>query len=117
MRSLLDGHIILSRSLAEQGHFPAIDVPRSVSRQAYELTDGPHRAAAGRASALLSVYEGARTLIETGVYIRGGNADIDEALDRRPKIIEFLKQKPDDLTPFDVCRHALGSLAPTEARA
>jgi len=115
MRSLLDGHIILSRGLAEQGHFPAIDVPRSVSRLAGDLTDGRRRASAGKASALLSVYESARTLIETGVYIRGSNVEIDHALDRRPSIIEFLKQAQDERTPYEACTQALNNLIPAGA--
>lgn len=101
MRSLLDGHIILSRGLAEQGHFPAIDVARSVSRLANDLIAEEHRANAGRVSALLSTYDSSRTLIETGVYSRGSNAEIDNALEKRPEILTFLKQRQDAHAPFD----------------
>lgn len=92
MRSILDGHIVLSRPLAEQGHFPAIDVPRSLSRLARAVQDERERARAERALSLLSSYENARTLIETGVYVRGANPDIDAAIEARPRLMAFLKQ-------------------------
>lgn len=107
MKSLLDGHIILSRSLAEQGHFPAIDVPRSISRLASRLTNDAHGKAAERAVALLSTYEASRTLIETGIYVKGASPEIDRALELRPKLLEFLKQRPSDQTPFNDAREAL----------
>ena len=92
MKSLLDGHIILSRELAEQGHFPAIDVPRSVSRLARGLSEAGHAAAAQQAAGLLSTYESARTLIEAGIYVRGANAEIDLAIDKRAELTAFLRQ-------------------------
>jgi flagellum-specific ATP synthase len=96
MKSLLDGHILLSRTLAERGHFPAIDVPRSVSRLARELVPEAERADAVRAAALLSAYEQSRILIESGVYAAGADAAIDEAIARRPALLEFLKQRQDE---------------------
>ena len=96
MKSLLDGHIILSRTLAEQGHFPAIDVPRSVSRMARALADEAERSAAQRAVALLGAYEQSRILIESGVYVAGANAELDDAIARRPALLDFLKQRPDE---------------------
>ncbi len=109
MRSLLDGHIVLSRSLAEQGHFPAIDVPRSVSRLAQDLMSDRQRSAAEKAMALLSAYESSRTLIETGVYVRGASAEIDRALERRPALLEFLTQAQDEQVPFAACTTALAA--------
>src|SRR4051812_1306543 len=96
MKSLLDGHLILSRSLAEQGHFPAIDVPRSVSRLAPALAGDRERGAAQRAVALLSTYEQSRVLIESGVYAAGASAEIDEAIARRPALLGFLRQRQDE---------------------
>jgi flagellum-specific ATP synthase len=92
MKALLDGHIILSRSLAEQGHFPAIDVVRSVSRQSERLMKAAQAEAARRAIALLSTYEDARVMIESGVYKQGANAKLDEAVTMRSGLIEFLRQ-------------------------
>jgi flagellum-specific ATP synthase len=115
MKSLLDGHLILSRKLAEQGHFPAIDVPKSISRLAGEVTAPEHRARAERAIALLSAYEGARSLIESGLYAAGSNADIDRAIERRPALLEFLRQRPGERTSykgaFDRLDAALGGSA------
>ena len=96
MKSLLDGHIILSRTLAEQGHFPAIDVPRSVSRMARALAGETERAAAQRAVALLGAYEQSRILIESGVYVAGANPELDDAIARRPALLDFLKQRTDE---------------------
>lgn len=92
MKSLLDGHIVLSRALAELGHFPAIDIPRSVSRLAQDLVDPESRAQAAAAAGLLATYDTARTLIESGVYAAGADSQIDEAIARRPGLMAFLRQ-------------------------
>jgi len=94
MKSLLDGHLLLSRELAEQGHFPAIDVSRSISRLALELGTPEHRALASRIVALLGAYEASRTLIEAGVYQRGASPETDRAIERRPAMTAFLRQAP-----------------------
>lgn len=98
MKSLLDGHIVLSRQLAEQGHFPAIDPLRSVSRQALELMSPTHRSGARRAIELLSAYEEARLMIESGVHRSGANARIDEAIAARDALLSFLKQSRGERT-------------------
>lgn len=92
MKSLLDGHIILSRSLAEQGQFPAIDVLRSVSRHADSVVTAAQREHAQKVLGLMSFYDTSRTLIDTGLYVRGSNPEIDRAIDQRPAILRFLKQ-------------------------
>ncbi|MEJ0027187.1 MAG: FliI/YscN family ATPase [Rhizomicrobium sp.] len=92
MKSLLDGHIILSRSLAERGHYPAIDCARSISRQAGGLVPDAQRRQAAQVLEWLSVHEAARTLIETGLYAKGSNAGIDRAVERQPEILRFLRQ-------------------------
>ena len=107
MKSILDGHVLLSRSLAEQGRFPAVDVPRSISRLAAGLTDAPHKAAAVRAVEALSTYEASRTMIEAGIYVRGASPEIDRAIDRRPGLIGFLRQSADECMPFAATREAL----------
>ena len=99
MKSILDGHIVLSRSLAEHGHFPAIDVPRSVSRIAHALHDEEERTVARATVASLATYDGSRTLIESGVYVAGANAEIDRAIAQRPALQGFLQQQAAERTP------------------
>lgn len=92
MKSLLDGHIVLSRSLAEQGHFPAIDVTRSVSRGAEKLVSREQATAMRGAVAMLGAYDEARVMIESGVYKAGTNANVDRAVAVRTELNAFLRQ-------------------------
>jgi len=110
LKSLLDGHILLSRTLAERGHFPAIDVPRSISRMSRELMTDRHRVDAQSGVALLSTYETSRTLIESGVYVAGANADIDRAIERRPALMQYLKQPTAENAAFSASVGALKSV-------
>lgn len=100
MKSLLDGHIILSRRVAEQGRYPAVDVPRSISRLAGRVMTSEHRVLAAKALASLSAYDAVRTLIEAGVYVAGTNAETDAAVRRRPALEAFLAQG-EEPTAFD----------------
>jgi flagellum-specific ATP synthase len=110
MKSLLDGHIILSRSLAEQGHFPAIDIPRSVSRGAERLVASDHAAAMRACVSLLASYEEARVMIESGVYKSGTNPNVDKAITTRPALLDFLRQPTSECTPLDAAINRLRSL-------
>ena len=110
MKSLLDGHILLSRSLAEQGHYPAIDVSRSISRLASGLMSPDHRKAAAETASLLGTYEASRTLVEAGVYSAGANPVLDRALAQRPGILAFLKQDQNDRTEFAQSRVRLAEI-------
>jgi flagellum-specific ATP synthase len=114
MKSLLDGHILLSRELAEQGHFPAIDVPRSVSRQAENLVQPAHRRLAFQVLEWLARHETSRTLVNTGLYVKGSNEEIDRALERHPHILKFLRQERDDRAGLVATNAALTRLV--EAR-
>ncbi len=101
LKSLLDGHIILARTLAEQGHYPAIDVPRSISRQAQQYMDDTHKKLAQRAIAQLARYEESKTLIQAGLYVGGSDTALDEALEKRANLLDFLKQAANRSVPFD----------------
>lgn len=92
MKSLLDGHIILSRQLAESGQFPAIDITKSISRQSKHIMKESHSRAAQKAISLLSVYEESRIMIESGIYKIGTNSKLDEAINIRDQLRDFLKQ-------------------------
>lgn len=101
VRSILDGHIVLSRSLAAENHYPAIDVLQSVSRLMPTITTPEHQRAAGKLRELLATYERTRDLINIGAYVAGSNPQIDQALEALPKIQQFLRQDADDVTPLD----------------
>jgi flagellum-specific ATP synthase len=98
MKSILDGHVILSRTLAEQGRYPAIDVPRSISRMASVLHDETQRAVAQDAVATLAAYDSSRTLIESGIYVTGASTEIDRAIEKRPELSRFLRQDTGERT-------------------
>lgn len=110
MKSLLDGHILLSRELAEQGHFPAIDIKRSVSRQAENLVPPKQAGQARQVREWLSIYEGSKMLIETGLYVAGTSPDIDRAVERHPHIVRFLKQAADQCSTLAATGEALSQL-------
>ncbi|MDD3799221.1 MAG: FliI/YscN family ATPase [Novosphingobium sp.] len=107
MKSVLDGHIVLSRPLAEKRHFPAIDIARSVSRLTADLFDGEEAALAHKAHAALARYEEARPMIESGIYRPGNSAEIDRAIAWHPELIAFLQQRPDHASPPEETRAML----------
>lgn len=98
MKSLLDGHIVLARRLADKAHFPAIDVAGSVSRLASRLLDGPALDLAGQARSILAEYEDARTMIESGIYRKGSSAAIDRAIGTMPPLARYLRQAASERT-------------------
>ncbi|MCU0641393.1 MAG: flagellar protein export ATPase FliI [Candidatus Margulisbacteria bacterium] len=91
-RSILDGHIVLSRDLAARNHYPAIDVPHSVSRIMTNLVSDEQKAAAGKLREVLARYAEAEDLINIGAYVKGSNPKIDYALSKIDQVNEFLKQ-------------------------
>jgi len=91
-RGILDGHIVLSRKIATQNHFPAIDVLESISRLMPALTEASHRDLASRLRHDLALYNSNQDLINIGAYEKGSNPQIDAAIANHPRIIEFLKQ-------------------------
>jgi flagellum-specific ATP synthase len=91
-RAILDGHIVLSRELAEAGHFPAIDIERSASRVMHNVADGQHIEDARRFRQLWSKYSKARDLIQLGAYVPGGDPDLDQAVHAHPAMVRMLQQ-------------------------
>jgi len=92
VRSILDGHIILSRKLAAAGHYPAIDVMNSICRLSTKLAPPDHLAAAYKLRSALAIYEESKDLIELGAYTPGSNPRLDSVIQVRPEIIDFLRQ-------------------------
>jgi FliI/YscN family ATPase len=92
VRSILDGHIILSRRLAAQGHYPAIDVLNSISRLGSKLAGPEQVSDARKVRASLAAYEESRDLIELGAYVNGTNPALDSAIRARGEITGFLRQ-------------------------
>jgi len=95
-RAILDGHIVLSRRLAEAGHYPAIDIEASISRAMTEISDKPQQQAVRRFRQLYSAYEANRDLINVGAYTKGSDAQIDEAIVIHPRLQQFLRQGMDE---------------------
>ncbi|MBM7516410.1 FliI/YscN family ATPase [Nocardioides nitrophenolicus] len=98
-RSILDGHVVLSRDLATADHFPAIDVLESISRVHRAVTTPEQQQDAGRLRRMLAAHRSVRELVEIGAYVAGADADADAALARLPGIEAFLRQSMDDITP------------------
>ncbi len=101
IRSLLDGHVLLSRELAEAGHFPSVDVLRSLSRVMTGITSETHRRAARKMRLMLQIYREAEDLINIGAYVKGTNPRIDEALKKNDPIRQFLQQRCDESFTFE----------------
>ena len=93
VRGVLDGHIVLSRKLASNFHYPAIDVLQSISRLSRRVTGEKTRLAVGKIRTLMSVYQTNAVMINSGIYQKGTSPSIDEAISKHEQIEEFLKQK------------------------
>lgn len=100
VRSILDGHIILSRDMAAREHYPAIDVLASVSRVMRAVSEAPHVRAANRLRETLAVYEKSRDLILLGAYEQGSDPRVDFAIRKVEAIEAFLKQRTDEKSEF-----------------
>jgi flagellum-specific ATP synthase len=101
-RGVLDGHIVLSRSLADSGHFPAIDIEASVSRVMPDIADTKHLQMAREIRRLYSLYQQNRDLISVGAYQPGSDSRIDKAIEKHTVILDFLQQDMHD--PVDINR-------------
>ena len=94
VRGILDGHIVLSRQLAARGQFPAVDVLRSLSRVAHRVMEAEHAQLGATFRRLLSVWQENEELVRLGAYKRGASPEVDEALDRHPAMVDWLRQDP-----------------------
>ncbi len=101
VRSILDGHIVLSRRLAHKNHYPAIDILESISRVMPNIVSNDQRGLAMRAREILATYREAEELINIGAYVKGSNPKIDDAIKKYPKLESFLIQ---DLNEIDFSR-------------
>jgi len=99
-RAILDGHFVLSRALADSGHYPAIDIEQSISRVMPQVVSEEHLALARRFKKLWSRYQRARDLIAVGAYQPGADPELDEAVRRQPAMAAFLQQGMNESVPF-----------------
>lgn len=106
-RAILDGHIVLSRRLAEEGHYPAIDIEASISRAMPQIVSEAHLQGAMRVKQLYSKFQQNQDLIAIGAYSRGSDPDLDHAIMRMPDIREFLQQALSEKFTIDESLEAL----------
>ena len=103
VRGILDGHIILSRKLANSNHFPAIDVSASISRLMPELVSVQHKQFASRIRDIMSIYEKNADLVSIGAYKAGTNPKLDYALSKMDAINQFLVQGTEEKFSYEQC--------------
>jgi flagellum-specific ATP synthase len=101
VRSILDGHVMLSRDLAHKNHYPAVDVLQSISRVMTEIANPDHKSSAGHLRDLLATYNKNADLINIGAYVRGSDIKIDKAIELNDEINTFLKQSIDEKSDYN----------------
>ncbi len=111
VRGILDGHIVLSRKLAEASHYPSIDVLGSVSRVMPEVVSGEHLEAASRIREILAVYRDVEDLINIGAYVQGNNPRVDRAVEHIDAVQGFLRQGMEQQCPWEDTLEHLHRLA------
>ena len=109
-RAILDGHIVLSRTLADAGHYPAIDIEQSISRAMVNLIDQTHLEQIRKFKVLFSRYQRSRDLISVGAYVAGTDPVLDQAINMFPKMEAFLQQQLNEQSNFLSSRSSLQSL-------
>lgn len=110
VRGIIDGHIVLSRNIAMQNHYPAIDIPGSVSRLMNDIACDEQIDAAGKIRNLMSLYSSNSDLINIGAYKSGSNKMLDEAIEKMDGINRFLRQKVDEKIVFDETVERMGAV-------
>ncbi|QFI36666.1 flagellar protein export ATPase FliI [Moritella marina ATCC 15381] len=111
-RAILDGHIVLSRDLTDAGHYPAIDIEKSISRVMPMVTTDFHQAAARGFKQAYSLYQQNKDLVAIGAYSQGADAKIDRAIRLKPAMDQFLQQGMKEVIPFSQCEEMLTAIAP-----
>jgi len=106
-RAILDGHIVLSRALAETGHFPAIDIEQSASRVMHNVVSRGHFDLARRFRAVYSRYQKSRDLVQVGAYMSGSDPALDEAIRLQPQMAAFLQQDMFDAASMEQSLHTM----------
>ena len=106
-RAILDGHVVLSRRLAEEGHYPAIDIEASISRAMPHIVSEAHMQGAMRVKQLYSRYQQNRDLIAVGAYTKGSDPELDQAIQLMPAINDFLRQSLNESYSIDQSLEAL----------
>ncbi len=114
-RSILDGHVVLSRDLAQRGQYPAIDIAASLSRVMSDITAPAHQINARNFRALTASYEANRDLVLMGAYRTGSDAQLDRAIAKQDQLRDFLCQPQGAVVPMDASLAALGALMGDEA--
>ena len=109
-RSILDGHIVLSRKLGHKNHYPAIDVLASISRCMSAIADKDHKSAAGKLRNVLGTYNEAEDLINIGAYKSGSNAEIDYAIQKIGSVNQFLRQDTMEKFSFEEIMERLNAI-------
>ena len=107
VRGILDGHVVLDRTIAERGRYPAINILRSISRTMPACNTPEQNAAVNRAKALMAVYEDMAELIRLGAYRQGSNPQVDEAIQYHPALENFLTQEIHEVTDLALCYERL----------
>ena len=110
VRGILDGHIVMERSIAETGQYPAINVLKSISRCVPQCHDEQQQDILKKAKKLISSYENMSDMINLGAYRAGTNPEVDEAIEKHPKMIEFLSQKSNENDSIDESFYKLSQI-------
>jgi flagellum-specific ATP synthase len=110
-RAILDGHVVLSRALADQGHYPAIDIEQSISRALTTLVDQPQFELVRRFKQLYSRFQRNRDLISVGAYAAGSDPLLDEAIALYPRMEAFLQQNMDQRAGYQECVAGLRAIS------
>jgi flagellum-specific ATP synthase len=115
-RSILDGHVVLTRELASKNHYPAIDVLHSSSRVMLDIVDDEHRQMSRKIIQILAAYKKAEDLINIGAYVQGSNPEIDYAVTMIDRVNGFLKQDIDEKIDFQQTIHQMRALFASPAK-